>query len=425
MSLDLKTDCATMDQRAQDILRGNDRGGFTVPTNGLYPYQFNWDSVFAAWGFARIDLVRAWEEIEKLFDGQWPNGMVPHIVFRQYDPDYFPGPDVWGCTHAPVITSGISQPPVAASCVTRLYAMDPELGQAKVAVLMPKLLRWHRWFIEWRQSGGAICVHHPWESGRDNAADWDGAMAAITPGDVGNYTRRDTAHVNPAMRPTDEDYDRFLYLVQRARRLGWDEVRLAEDAPFRVADPGMTFVLLRANRDLEQLAGIVGHPTEEIAGWTRMLEKGAAGLWNADLGAYDSRDVLTGAFSNALGSTSYLCWYAGLTDDRMVPALERTLRDVRYPMPSLDPGDGRFDSLRYWRGPTWAPVNALVGLGLQECGPPGTGEQLRKKTAQMIASHGFAEYFDPRDGTSAGGGTFTWTAAVWLAWASPSAREVA
>ena len=30
----------------------NDRGGYTVPTEGLYPYQWNWDSAFVALGFA-------------------------------------------------------------------------------------------------------------------------------------------------------------------------------------------------------------------------------------------------------------------------------------------------------------------------------------------------------------------------------------
>ena len=29
-----------------------------------------------------------------LFAAQRPSGMVPHIVFRRDDPDYFPGPSV-------------------------------------------------------------------------------------------------------------------------------------------------------------------------------------------------------------------------------------------------------------------------------------------------------------------------------------------
>ena len=39
-------------QQAQEILRTNDRGGYTVPTARLYPYQWNWDSAFVALGFA-------------------------------------------------------------------------------------------------------------------------------------------------------------------------------------------------------------------------------------------------------------------------------------------------------------------------------------------------------------------------------------
>jgi hypothetical protein len=43
-----------LDKQARKILRGNDRGGYTVPTSGLYPYQWNWDSGFAAWGFSTL-----------------------------------------------------------------------------------------------------------------------------------------------------------------------------------------------------------------------------------------------------------------------------------------------------------------------------------------------------------------------------------
>lgn len=44
-----------LDQMAREILRANDRDGFTVPTGGLYPYQWIWDSVLSALGFATFD----------------------------------------------------------------------------------------------------------------------------------------------------------------------------------------------------------------------------------------------------------------------------------------------------------------------------------------------------------------------------------
>ena len=98
---------AALDAQARAILTGNDRGGYTVPTEGLYPYQWNWDSAFAAWGFSTFDVDRAWVELETLFKAQWPSGMVPHIVFWKVDPGYFPGPDVWQGGTDPA-SSGIS-----------------------------------------------------------------------------------------------------------------------------------------------------------------------------------------------------------------------------------------------------------------------------------------------------------------------------
>jgi len=96
--------------------------------------------------------------------------------------------------------------------------------------------------------------------------------------------------------------------------------------------------------------------------------------------------------------------------------LERVLADVPWPVPSLSPQDARFEGLRYWRGPTWGIMNTLIGLGLAEVGKSAQAEVVRERTERLIREHGFAEYFDPHHGTPAGGGTFTWTAAIWLAW---------
>ncbi len=415
-------DAGMLDERAREILRQNDRGGYTVPTDGLYPYQWNWDSAFAAWGLAQFDLDRAWTEIETLLSGQWPNGMVPHILVHAPDPGYFPGPDVWGTDgHGPVPSSGISQPPVAASFVRRIWDRDRTAGDARVRALYPKLLSWHRWFMEWRSEDGAICITHPWEAGRDNAPDWDGAMAGLDPVDVGAYTRRDTAHVNADMRPTKYDYDRYVWLVQFGKRLGWDEAAMRAQAPFRVADPGRTFILLAAMRDLATLGEAIGEDISQVRRWIAALEDGAATLWNEDLQSYDARDIRTGTFAGCVSNAAFLCWCGGLDDDRMIGQVNRVWNVIRCPVPSHDPESPRFDPRRYWRGPTWAIMNALIGTGMEQAGLGDYAGQLRRDTAELIAANGFAEYFDPTDGTPAGGGSFTWTAAVWLAWASPNA----
>ena len=404
------------DDEARAILRGNDRGGYTVPTEGLYPYQWNWDSAFAAWGFAQFDVPRAWAELNTLFSGQWADGMVPHILFHQVDPGYFPGPDVWQGT-GPLPSSGISQPPVAATFVRKVYEADPVQGTAHIRALYPKMLAWHRWFMDWRTDDhDAICITHPWEAGRDNAPDWDGAMAGIDPTGVQPYTRRDTSHVDPGMRPTKYDYDRYIWLVEQGRSTGWDQEKLKEINPFRVADPTMTFILLRANRDLAWMAGVLGEDPSEVEGWITRGAAGAASLWNDDIASYDARDSRSGAWAGCVSNASFLCWYGGINDARMGAQFDRVMDLCRYGMPSHDPASSKFDSRRYWRGPTWAIMNTLIGLGLEQAGEEARAARLRDHTARAVMDNGFAEYFDPLDGTPAGGGTFTWTAAVWLAW---------
>ena len=95
--------CSPLDARRGDrrVLRENDRGSYTVPTKGLYPFQWNWDSCFTALGLSHFDPGRAWTEIETLFAHQWDDGMVPHMVFHEAAPGYFPGPEVWSTGRTP------------------------------------------------------------------------------------------------------------------------------------------------------------------------------------------------------------------------------------------------------------------------------------------------------------------------------------
>jgi hypothetical protein len=425
---------ADLDHKAKTILTDNDQGGYTIPTKGLYPYQWNWDSVFVALGFATFDRDRAWREIEMLFQGQWRDGMVPHILFRKDDPSYFPGHGVWGTDGGPIPSSGHSQPPVAASVILSLASGDQTgRGLERAEALLPNLMAWHRWYLNYRDPHGlgVIAVIHPWESGRDNLPDWDEALRAVEVRDVAPYVRKDTSHVDPAMRPHKEDYDRYLSIVAACRKVGWDPAKVAETCPFFVADPGVTFIFLRANRDLLTLAERLGRSAEaeEIRGWIARMEAGAARLWNAELNAHVALDLRTGKLTDGISSASFLAPYAGLTDAGTLEALQGHFdgiaQKVRYMMPSYDPDDARYEHLRYWRGPVWAMINYMIAKGFAEAGDHARAERLRRDTAALIETSGFAEYFSPETGAGAGGGSFSWTAAIWLTWASPSRAEQA
>ena len=95
---------------------------------------------------------------------------------------------------------------------------------------------------------GLVAILHPWESGRDNSIDWDAALARVPTDGVDAYVqRRDTQHVDAAQRPHKAEYDRYLWLVQRFRELGWDNTKLHDASPFRVVDPGFNAILIRSD----------------------------------------------------------------------------------------------------------------------------------------------------------------------------------
>ena len=264
---------------------------------------------------------------------------------------------------------------------------------------------------------------HPWETGRDNAPEWDAPGEPIDVSGVGDYTRRDTGHLDARMRPTKLEYDRYLALLQHGRALGWDHGAIARTSPFRVADIGMSMILLRANRDLLALAGDLGRDGAEIAGWIARAEAGIGWLWDEDKAAWCSRDLLTGRLSGFVTSASFLSFYAGLADparDAATLAHARRIGDrVAYLMPSLDPDDPGFQMIRYWRGPVWAVVNWMIGTGLAEAGHAALAERVRGDTLALIERHGFYEAFSPVDGSGSGGDDFSWTAAIRLAWQRP------
>lgn len=409
-------------REAEDILRLNDRGDYTVPTEGLYPFQWNWDSCLSALGLAHLDEARAWTEIDTLLAHQWEDGMVPHVVFHKEDDGYYPGPEVWR-TGRRVPTTGITQPPVAGFCVRRLFdrATDRASAAKRARALLPKIHAWHEWFFRFRdpEGTGRVAILHPWESGRDNSVDWDAALARVPVDGVELFSRRDIHHANPAHRPTQAQYERYIWLLQHFRGLGWDNSRLHDASPFKVIDPGFNAILIRSCSDLAELASELGETG--IAARSRALAArgidAMEALWSDDLGQYLCLDRTTGALVDCPSVGGLLAAFAAIPQERAAAIATRIAKlgeSANYLVPSHDPRSKEFDSLRYWRGPAWLIVNYMVVDGLSRAGQTEIVGRIVGDSVRLIEESGFAEYYDPITAEPCGGGRFTWTAAMVL-----------
>ena len=413
----------TQTDTARAILIGNDRGGYTVPTARLYPFQWNWDSAFVAMGFATFDTDRAWQEIESLLRGQWQDGLVPQIVFHAPSDDYFPGPDVWQIDRTPP-TSGITQPPVLATACRHvlMVAGSNQSARARMADIYPHLVRYHDWWARARDphATGLVSTLHPWETGMDNSPAWDAAMARVPTTTTTAIRRRDTSHIDPSMRPRAEDYQRFIHLVDCYRDAAWDPARMFAVAPFRVADIGTNAILLRAERDLLALAQEFGTPADRdaIAARIARAQTQIGKLWNAELGLFCSLDQISGQAIPVPTSAGFLPIYGGAATPEqataMADTLARWMEAAPHLVPSTAPDFPGFEPLRYWRGPIWAVVNWMIANGMAAYGQAGMAARITADTVGLIDAQGFSEYFNPVDGGGAGGAAFSWTAAVYL-----------
>ncbi|MEO6628354.1 MAG: trehalase family glycosidase [Aquihabitans sp.] len=466
-------------QQAVDVLQGNDRGSWTRPSPKLYPHQWSWDAAFIAVGWAHLDPARAIAELQSLFRGQWSTGMVPHIVF---DPSvaeghYEPGPQAWASSgHAPdgVLTSAICQPPIHAIALGRIRQIVEAAGDqaalrsvdAAVVDLYPKLVAWHRWLHTARdpEGTGLITILHPWESGLDNSPRWDAPLAAVDvyaariasvdhsatneawPSATSVRDRRpqliarpDLDHVtDPAERPSNDDYRRYRYLVQRLVAVDHDQARALADHPFRVADVWFSAILAAADdalADLAELPALRGAPgctgltdPEHHAARHRAESEHTRtaldGCWDFDHKRCLDVDRITGSPLACDTIASLAPLLAGTSPNRTAILVERLSSpllaghpDLRWPLPpSTSPTDPSFDPRAYWRGPQWPPMTWLVWWALERIGHRRTAERLRIAALDQLRVTGCCEYVEPFTGEGLGSDAQSWTAAVALDW---------
>jgi glycogen debranching enzyme len=423
---ELVGDDAALAHEATAILDANWLGHATRASSRLYPHQWSWDAACIAIAYSHFDQERAETELRSLFDGQWRDGLLPHIRFTD-GARYFPGPEFWETELSPDApehpkTSGIVQPPVHATAVWQVYrnASDRDRAEAFLAELLPKLVAWHEYLYRerTRDEEGLVEIWHPWESGTDNSPLWDDALARIVLDEVPRYQRVDTEVVDSSQRPTNAEYDRYAYLVKSYRDVAYDQARIRDDGPFAIQDVLFNAILVRANEDLAAIARVVGADPEPFEHWAARTRASLdAKLWSEKDRLYLDYDVRTGARIAARTWGGLAPLYSGVSPER-AQRLRATVDDFAVPVDSgwavasVAAGDPAFDPARYWRGPVWPMTSWIVHLGLKRHGFEGDAETLRQAQLSLARRGGFWEHYNATTGEGQGTEHLSWTAAI-------------
>ena len=424
-------------EQAARVLENNWQDGFTIPCEGLYPFQWNWDSGFIALGWAHLDMERAKAEMRSLLKGQWKNGFLPHIVFHNKSETYFPGPAVWDVGRSPnapeARTSGITQPPVLGFVLEFLYDRSGETLLDFVREIFPALFRWHQYFYTCRdpKGEGLVYICHNWEAGTDNTPVWDAVWEGLDSPEY-ELNRRDTQHVDAANRPSNREYQHYIHLVELFKSWAYDDSKIAASSPFLIQDPLFNALLIRSNEGLIRLGKLLGKQEEvaQLQQWQALaLSSFHKKLYSPEKKAYVYYDLRAGRQLKEVSSSSFVPLFAGIPDAQTAREIvKHHFENGNFSGPSgefflcasYDPTAAAFDPKRYWRGPVWINLNWLLFHGFRRYGFRDLADQIRRDTLELLETCGFYEYFDPRRKLDPdvfrgyGGNNFSWSAALYL-----------
>jgi hypothetical protein len=422
-------------QRAKEVIINNWRNGFSIPTDKLYPFQWNWDSGFVAMGTANFDLDKSLIEINSMFSGQWENGMLPHILFHsENETSYFPNFDFWNSNvndGAPIKpkSSGITQPPVFGFVLEAILNQFPNNNKVIdfIKSIYPKILKYHNFLYTYRDpyKEGLFFIFHPWESGRDNSPIWDASLdrILIKENEIPKYIRRDTSIADATERPTQQQYDRYVYLLELGKKYAYDGPEIFEESPFLIQDAMMNAILIKSNESLIKIGEIFGFDNSQLKVWQALSKANySKKFWNEELEffvSYDQREDQQ-IFHKEIGGIIALFGNVATKEQakKIVAFLSGIHERGYYLCPSFDIDSPLFDSKRYWRGPIWPQMNWMIYHGLKNYGYDQLADVVKSDLIHLVRELGFSEYFESNKETASklekgyGGNNFSWTAST-------------
>jgi hypothetical protein len=347
--------------------------GYCRPNRHSYPHLWLWDSCFHAIAWFAIGDVRGLRELEAVFEGQLPNGFLPHMRYGRKT--YARGP-------LPTVSS-FTQPPVFLKVAAD--AGHPPSDQLLDAAGRALEALWRD-----RLRDDLLVIVHPWEAGTDDSPRWDSWVGSTT------WSRRAWTA-----------FDRALL-----KRTVFAADGQAVDNPDFVAAPA-SFNAIAAD------AAVTFGELVDDASW---VARGRALATALDARAWDDDEQLWRDVAFVGGGPSVRV----PTMDAVLPALctpdtnraSSALRQLidadrfgaRYGPRFVRTTEPTYQPSQYWRGGTWPQLNYLAWLAATRCGESELASAVAATTKASCVRAGFAEYWHPETGRGLGARPQTWAA---------------
>lgn len=366
----------------QNWVAGERRGTrfeYTEPSPGRYPWQWYWDSCFAAIVWRRFEPARARAELESLLAAQRPDGFVGHTIFWRSRVSLLRSL-FYNVARRDTDQTESIQPPLLA-WAWRIAVGDPAEE--------PRIARQAEWLARNRdlEGDGLLWIVQPDESGLDASPKFEEVWGRRANGRIG-----------------------FPLLVRRNRRFGWEARRIRDAGGPVLCEP-----LVNTLWSLSLQA--LGRPSVTPA----LVDR----LWDERRGIFLDEAQPGGLRPQTLTWASLApLALPDLPEEIGRRLVEEHLLNEREFLtavapPSVavgergyEPDGGHGPIRRYWRGPTWVNSAWLVWLGLRRLGYEAEAERLASGVIAAAASEGLREYYDPRNGTGMGARDFAWSALV-------------
>jgi hypothetical protein len=352
--------------------------GYTRPSPTRYPWQWYWDSCFAAIVWRRFDPARSRSELESLLRASRDDGFIGHVTFWDH-PISFKRLLYYNVDSRSSPMTSTIQPPLLA-WAWRIAVGDPAVE--------PRIARHHEWLLANRdlEGDGLLWLIQPDESGLDSSPKYDPVWGWRSHARWG-----------------------FPLLVARSRWHGWDARRIRAKG-----HPVLCEVMTNVLWGLSRLA--TGEPSITPA----LVDR----LWDADSGLFLDEAQPGGArpLVDTWAALSPLA-LPDLPEEIGHRLVERILDPERYWLrhpppsvsaaePSFSPNRGPGWKLRYWRGPSWINAAWMLWIGMLRLGYEAEAREMVARLVPMIEREGLREYYDPLTGEGLGAREFAWTSLI-------------